>query len=364
MATIEKIQRREGFVYKAKVRKQGHPTTTRSFKTRTAAERWARKLEAAIDDGNAGLTNEAQKHTLKQAIKRYREEVLPSLRPETARKYKQHLDHWQEELGHLRLSDCRPDKIAAVRDKLIQQGKSPATCNRYLSSLGSVMSTCVKRWHWLPVSPMQQVQKAAGENKSTRYLSDNELTRLLKACRESESSDLLLAVLLSITTGARQGEILGLRWKDVDLAAGIIRVRADVETKTKGGIRSLPIAAQVLPLLKARFDDWQTRQKGKVVPLNDPQLLFPSKTSRNQPIRLRRSWVTALGRAGISNFRWHDLRHSCASFLAKGGASLIEIGAVLGHKSANTTKRYAHLTEKHGHDLLRGMADELLGVGE
>ena len=125
MATIEKIQRREGVVYKAKVRKQGHPTTTRSFKTRTAAERWARKFEAGIDEGNAGITLEGQKHTLNDAIKRYRAELLPDLRPETRRKYEQHLDHWQPKLGHLRLSDCRPDKIAAVRDELTASGKAP-----------------------------------------------------------------------------------------------------------------------------------------------------------------------------------------------------------------------------------------------
>ena len=222
-----------------------------------------------------------------------------------------------------------------------------------------MLTACVKQWHWLQISPLQQVAKGSEHNAGTRFLSEDELQRLLAACRESESPDLLLAVLLSITTGARQGEILNLRWKDIDLQAGVVRVRVDSETTTKGGIRSLPITAQVLPLLQARK---KQRQQGKVTPLTDDGLLFPSRVSDKQPVQLRTPWETALRRAGIEHFRWHDLRHSCASFLARNGASLLEIGNVLGHKSANTTKRYAHLSEQHTHALVRGMADDLLGT--
>ncbi|MCF8014673.1 MAG: site-specific integrase [Chromatiaceae bacterium] len=375
MATIEKVHRESGTVYKAKVRKQGHPTVTRSFKTRSAAERWGRKYEAQIDEGNAGLISEAQQHKLADAIKKYRAEFLPKLRSETARKYEQHLDYWEPHLGHLRLSELTAAKIAEHRDLLATtpipskaksadkagppRYRSPATINRHLATLGAVLTACVKQWHWLQISPLQQVAKGSENNAGTRYLSEDELQRLLAACRESESPDLLLAVLLSITTGARQGEILKLRWKDIDLQAGVVQVRVDNETSTKGGIRSLPIAAQVLPLLQARK---KQRQQGKVTPLNDDGLLFPSRVSDKQPVQLRTPWETALRRAKIEHFRWHDLRHSCASFLARNGASLLEIGNVLGHKSANTTKRYAHLSEQHTHALVRNMADGLLGT--
>jgi integrase len=358
MATVEKVLRREGTVYKAKVRRDGHPTTCRTFKTRSDAERWARKLEAGIDRDDAGLTNEGQKHTLADAVARYRSEVLPELRRETARKYRQHLDLWGAKLGHLRLSELAPAKIAETRDELTAAGRAPATVNRHLATLAAVLTACAKRWHWLAASPMRQVQKPTERNGGTRFLSEPELSRLLDACRKSESSDLYLAVLLSITTGARQGEILGLRWSDLDLSAGTMVVRADAETTTKGGARSLPIVPEALRLLQARKD---TEREGKVTALRDPGLVFPSKVTRSKPVSLRTPWETALRRAGIESFRWHDLRHSAASFLAKGGASLLEIGTVLGHKSANTTKRYAHLTEQRTHDLVRGMAEKLLG---
>jgi integrase len=367
MATIEKVQRQAGMVYKAKVRKQGHPTVTKSFKTRTAAERWARKLEAAIDEDDAGLTNEAQRHTLTQAITRYTAEVLPERRPNTRRPYEIHLNYWRPKLGHLKLSELSAAKIDACRDELAAAGKAPATVNRYLATLAAVLTAAVKRWHWLKTSPMREVHKSAEGNGGTRFLSEAELSRLLAACRESASPDLYLAVLLSITTGARQGEILGLRWKDVDLEAGVLRVRVDNETTTKGGVRSLPIASQVLPLLIERNRRRQeARKAGKVAPLHADAdaLVFPSRVTATKPVQLRQPFETALRRAEIERFRWHDMRHSAASFLAKGGASLLEIGAVLGHKSANTTKRYAHLTEDHTHELVRGMADAVLGRGE
>lgn len=362
MATIEKVARQSGVVYKAKVRRDGHPTVCKTFKTRSLAERWARKLETGIDADDSGLTHEAQKHTLAEAIGQYRADILPTLRPETARKYAQHLDLWDSQLGHLRLSEIEPRKIAPVRDTLIGAGKAPATVNRYLATLAAVLTACVKRWHWLAVSPMRQVQKPSEHNGGTRFLSEPELQRLLAACRESASPDLYLAVLLSISTGARQGEILGLRWQDLDLAASTMTVRADAETRTKGGVRSLPIAPEAVGLLKTRQEAREKARKGadKVRPLRDAGLVFPSRVSTNQPVALRTPWETALKRAGIEHFRWHDLRHSAASFLAKSGASLLEIGAALGHRSANTTKRYSHLTEKHTHDLLRGMADRLL----
>lgn len=379
MATIEKLQRASGTVYKAKVRKQGHPTVTRTFKTRSAAERWARKFEASIEEDNAGLVSEGQKHTLADAIARYRREILPTRNASTIPNYTRHLLHWETTLGHLRLSELTPARIAGCRDDLSTTPipskrpdaepsplsyRSPSTVNRYLATLAAVLTACVKRWHWLKDSPMRQVDKPSEDNARTRFLSKDELQRLLAACRESRSPDLYLAVLLAITTGARQGEILGLRWRDVDLDRGLLHLRVDNETATKGGVRSLPIAAQLLPLFKDRLAELEA-ESGLDTPKQEARiqsaLVFPGRISANTPIYLRRSFENALMRAGIEDFRWHDLRHSAASFFAANGASLLEIGAVLGHKTAQTTKRYAHLTEQATHALVRGTADKLLG---
>jgi integrase len=349
MATIERVSRKAGTVYKAKVRRQGHRTVTKSFKVRSDAVKWARQYEAELDRDDAGLTTPAQKNTLRACIARFRKDRMPELAHGTQVAYDAHLRFWDEHLGHLRLSELRPAKISELRDGLRAQGKKPASVNRYLAALAAVMTQAIKQWHLLESNPVQRVAKLTENNARDRFLSQEELVRLLEACQESKSPDLHLAVLLSITTGARQGEILGLRWADVDLDRGIIVLR---HTKNKDS-RTLAVADQVLPLLEQRKAD----QSGT-------GLVFPSRASPNQPVNLRDGFLAAVDRAGLGDFHWHDLRHSCASFLAAEGASLREIGEVLGHRSVEATRRYSHLTEQHAHTLVRGLADKLLGNGQ
>lgn len=350
MATIRKLPQKDGsFHWQAVVRKEGRPARYATFHTRTDAVRWARTQEVDLERDDSGITTEAHRHTLQQAIDRYRREVLPELRPSTQYSYQIHLVWWEAQLGTLHLAELHPARIATCRDLLIKAGKSPATVTRYLATLASVITAAVRRWHWLPSSPLAQVSKPTVRNERQRFLTEDELSRLLAACRESSSRDLLLAVLLAVSTGARQGEILGLRWRDIDLERGILHLRAGIETVTKGGSRSVALAAEVAPLLEARAATGTLAE----------DLIFPSRVTRRHPIDLRKPFSTALERACIKDFHWHDLRHACASFLAKDGASLLEIGAILGHRNASTTKRYSHLTEDHAHELTRRMSRRL-----
>lgn len=355
MATITKLQRKGGTVYKARVRRQGQSgQISKNFTFHADAVKWAKQQEASIERDDSGLTNTAQKHTLAEVTTRYRAERLPELAPGTQVAYDAHLRFWEQKMGHLRLSDLRPDKIAEYRDALRADNKKPASVNRYLAALGAVMTQCVKHWHIIETNPVQRVAKLVENNARQRFLSESELARLLDACRQSASPDLYTAVLLSITTGARKREILELRWCDIDLTAGVILL----EHTKNGDARTLAIADQVLPMLKDRK---AARSGGAVIPLRDDGLVFPGRISKNKPVHLREAFDKALERADIRDFHWHDLRHSCASFLAEGGASLRQIGEVLGHRSVEATRRYSHLTEQKAHDLVRGLGNKLLG---
>jgi len=385
MATITKLTRSDGSVaYKARVRRQGHDgETSKTFSTKKDADRWAKQFEVQLERDDAGLANEAQRHTLADAIKRYRLEILPTKNASTQPNYGRHLDYWEGKLGHLRLSEVQAVKIAECRDELArtpqkakreggdERPRSQTTVRRYLATLQAVLSACVKRWHWLADTPLRQVEKPSESSGRMRFLSEEELVRLLDACRESTSPDLLLAVLLAITTGARSGELLSLRWRDVDHDQGLLQVRTENETTTKGGIRVLALVPQVQPMMRNRFERAKARElerqhKANVIESRDlgSDLVFPSRVSANKPIDLRKPFETALAKAKIVDFRWHDLRHSAASFLAKRGASLLEIGAVLGHKTTQTTKRYSHLAPSHTHNLVHALADDLLGKPE
>jgi len=356
MATVTKIARPSETVYKARIRRPGQGQLSKTFRYKSDAEKWAKQQEAALVRDDTGLTTPAQKHTLREVIARYRTERLPELAPGTQVAYDIHLRFWDEHLGHFKLSELRPDKIAELRDNLREQGKKPAGVNRYLAALAAVLTRCVKHWHILESNPVQRVAKLTENNARERFLTEVELARLLNTCRESNSPDLYTAVLLSITTGARQGEVLGLRWSDVDFQRGIITLR---HTKN-GDSRTLAIAAQVLSLLKERKAN---REQSNVTALHDNGLVFPSRVSANQPVNLRDGFNAAVKRAGLGDFHWHDLRHSCASFLAESGASLRQIGEVLGHRSVEATRRYSHLTEQNAHELVRDLGDKLLGTG-
>ena len=352
MATFRKLPQKDGTIHwQAVIRKEGRPARYATFHTRTDAVRWAKAQEVDIERDDTGITTEAHRHTLAQVLDRYRREVLPDLRPSTQYSYRIPLTWWEAQLGTLRLADIHPARIAACRDLLTQDGKSPATVTRYLATLGAALTAAVRLWHWLPASPLAQVHKPTVSNARTRFLTEDELRRLLTACRESTSPDVLLAVMLAISTGARQGEILNLRWRDLDLERGIIHLRAGLETTTKGGSRGVALTAEVAPLLRERA----------AAGVDPAALVFPSRVTRSHPIDLRKPFETALERAGITDFRWHDLRHSAASFLAMDGASLLEIGVILGHRNPSTTKRYSHLTEQHGHNLTRNMSRRLGG---
>lgn len=208
--------------------------------------------------------------------------------------------------------------------------RSGPTVNRYRSAFMAVCSWALKQrlvprtWQ----NPCHGVEPQPEKGGIVRFLSDAERASLLAACRESSWPRLYLIVLMAITTGARRGELLSLTWGDVNLERRIAHVHA-----TKNGHpRALPLVDQVVTELR-RFASERPQA-----------LLFAGKSRTGRPRHFETSWRHALARAGIERFRFHDLRHTCASYLAQNGASLLEIADVMGHRQLAMVKRYAHLT--------------------
>ena len=351
MATFKRRTNTAGETrYTAIVRKKGRPPETATFGSLTKARAWAKQLEAAVEAGKLPST-EARKHTLTELIDRYKADILP--RKRNANRQGQQLEWWKQQLGAYLLSDCTPARIAEYRDKLASQpiaprGKSdkpaqmrsPASVNRYLAALSHVFTVAVKEYGWLDNNPCLKVTRKKEAPGRVRFLSDDERERLLAACLQSANEHLHDAVLLALTTGGREMEILGLRWSDVDLNAGTVTFH---QTKN-GETRAVPVRGGALTVLKAR---------AKVRRL-DTDLLFPGGNPQ-RPVEFRRSWETALKRAGIEHFRWHDLRHTAASYLAMAGCSSVEIAEMLGHKTLQMVRRYSHFSPAH----LTSIADKL-----
>jgi integrase len=171
----------------------------------------------------------------------------------------------------------------------------------------------------------------------TRYLSDDELTAVL-AEAEKHSPVMLAAVTVALATGARMGEMLRLTWADVDFPRSTIRFCA---RSPKGKLLTKARTARSVHLPGIAIDALKAVKADTVVSTSHV-FLYRDGTPMNGD-RLDDQWNDIRKAAGLVDFRWHDFRHSCASFLAQHGSTLLEIGSVLGHKRAQTTLKYAHL---------------------
>lgn len=352
MANIEKRTSKEGKVsYRVKVRLKGFPTQQTTFDRLTDARKWAQQTESAIREGRHFKTTEAKRRTLGEMIERYISDILPT-KPKNSKNTLLHLTWWKEELGQFSLADISPALIAEKRDALAsgitkrKTLRSPSTVVRYMAALSHAFTIAIKEWGWIEDSPMGRVTKPKEPRGRVRFLSDEERNHLLEECKKSDSQYLYTAVVLALSTGGRKAEILGLTWKDIDLNRGIITLH---ETKN-GERRALPLAGHARDLIQ---------QMCKIRHVQCA-FVFPSKNLQ-APIDLRTPFENALKRANITDFRWHDLRHSCASYLAMNGASLAEIAEILGHKTLQMVKRYAHLSEAHTSKVVARMNEAIFG---
>lgn len=356
MATIQKRTNAAGKTsYRAMIRVKGFPAESASFDRKTDAREWAAKTERAIRERRHFGTD--RKHTFTELVGAYREAAAPRLKTWQVRE--DHLKRWREAFGAgCLLTEITPERIAAERDKLKTEAtkrgsvRSGPTVARYLATLSACLSFAQKELHWIPSNPASQVRKPKEAPGRIRYLDQEEIPRLLDACRNSTCPDLLPAAVLALTTGGRREEILGLRWAQVDFQSRRITLKAG-ETKNGEG-RPLPLSRQAFELLQER---------AKVRRLNDDRVFPPTaRAKKAEYIDLRKPWETALKQAGIEDFHWHDLRHTAASYLAMSGVSPLEISKILGHKTMAMVSRYSHLAPDRVSELGDALADKL-GLG-
>jgi integrase len=349
MAWIQKVEGKRGVRWKAVIRRRGYPPTSETFDRKTDAAKWARGVEAKIEAGKFQDQSQARRHTVGDLIDRYIAEIIPQKKAGEDQIFQ--LRQWKTELGLLRLSELTPDRIIKARDKLMKrEGNdglvSNSTVNRYHAALHHALTVAEKQYGWIELNPMRRVPKLKEPQGRVRYLSDEERTALLDACTNSGNPYLLPIVLIAITTGMRRGEIENLTWGDIDWQQDRIVIQ-----EPKNNLR------RSAPLLKIAKD---------VLALQRPEspevgsLVFPGRNG-DRPIVIAKAWYRALSEAGIENFRFHDLRHTTASYLAMNGASIPEIAAVLGHKSHQMASRYAHLSDSHTRSVIERTMGRIFG---
>lgn len=367
MATF---QRRKNGKYTASIRVKGYKHLSATFNRLTDAKTWANGVESDMRTGKYIDVSETVKHTLGELIDRYIAEKLPQRRQAEQLTFKNQLLWWKSEIGKIYVKEVTPNLIATKRDKLIEEPnlnstikhklKSGSTVNRYLATLSIVFTKAIKEWGWANDNPILRVDKCKESKARTRFLDADEQKRLLEACKESSTPLLYMLVVIALSTGARQGEILNLKWNNLKFNDANKEVTLYFMDTKNGENRSVTIGSLAYKLLK----EHQKSESGKKVRnINSKNLVF-ARPEGDKPYYMRRQWNNALKRAGITDFRFHDLRHTTASNLAMNGASLRDIGEILGHKTPAMTQRYSHLTQKYTTKILKELNDKQFGEVE
>jgi len=352
MASLERRVTSSGETrWRAKVRVNGYPTLTKTFRTKKDAQFWANELELKANSGQS-LEAEISKTLMSDLILRYRNDCLDDKKSRID--YERHLDYWDDRIGQYYVTNVTPSLISSEKQKLLRTNtvfnklRSPQTVNRYLATLSGVFTTAVKEWNLLNNNPVYQVKKFPSGKSRIRYLSQEELPRLLKVCEKDPK--LLLAVHLSLATGGRKSEIMNLRWEQIDFENQIVFIHG-ADTKNSES-KVLNIRGKAYELLSECYYN---------EPVKSGFIFLNPKTGK--PKDFSKAFRNAMKEAEITNFRWHDLRHTFASYLAMSGASQPVLMKALGHKSPAMTKVYTHLANDYLGNMIEDMSNKFITPG-
>lgn len=236
-----------------------------------------------------------------------------------------HLTWLDQFLRTQKLAEIDRDLIEFIAKKKEQSNVSLTTVNRILELIRAILNRAHKEWGWLDKTPPIRMRKI--ENKRIRWLTKQEANRLLKELPPhlNEMASFTLA------TGLRESNVTQLKWEQIDLTKKHALIHAD-ESKSKRPI-PVPLNKQAISILKAQI--------GK----ND----IYAFTYQGKPVTRcnNHAWQKALKRAGINDFRWHDLRHTWASWHVQNGTPLHELQQLGGWSNYETVLRYAHLSSEH-----------------
>ena len=252
---------------------------------------------------------------------------------------KSRLKRLNEKFGDWKLREIDSDAVSSFLKLLSDEGKSKATLNRYRGLLGSIFSMAV-RWRLMGSNPVRLVKPVRETNQRDRFLIPGEVAALLRECPPW----LRPIVQTAVNTGMRREEILSLTWDRVNTQHRTIHL-----TKTKNGhARVVPVNEELWKVLSSLPRH-----------LHSPYVFAKKDGARYHPDGLKKAFSGALKRAGIEDFRFHDLRHCAASILVMAGVDLFTVSQLLGHRTLAMTKRYAHLAPSHLSDAAQALGRAL-----
>jgi integrase len=304
--------------WQVKIRRRGYPAITKTFSTKAKAEYWARSVESEMDGGTFVSRAEAETTTLKEALQRYLSEITPFKKG--ARQENDRIKVWMShDLASRYLANLRSVDFAQYRDQKLAAGAGASTIRNHLNIISHLFTIARKEWGMESLqNPIQNIRMPKQPPGRERRLESHEESMLL---HEAEYP-LRHLIILALETGMRLGELLGMRWENINLKKSVVVL---VETKN-GERRVVPLsskAKEVIISLPRHIEGW----------------LFPGLSSSNVSHR----FADLCKRNKISGLRFHDLRHEATSRLFERGLDMMEVASITGHKTLHMLRRYTHL---------------------
>lgn len=345
------IYKRKNGSWRALVTVQGQ-RLTRSFKRKREGQEWIRKLLDEIDNG---LLFDSTLITLSEFMDEWLVSTEPAVRFNTFKQYKQvSSQHITPILGTKRLRDIKPEHIQRLYNLKIRNGSSPRTVQLIHSVIHRALVHAVKLG-LIPRNPDDATTPPRPKRKAMQFFDENQVQQLLITGQATEDRFSALYH-LAIASGMRQGELLGLKWGDIDWEAGVVQVQRQItrkkgggftftSPKTESGTRRIDLGSTTLLVLK---EHQQTQFKEMMAAgerWQDHDLVFPSTIGTPQDRdHLRRRYKRFLKKAGLPVIRFHDLRHTAAALMLNNNIPVIVVSRRLGHAQPSITLDvYGHL---------------------
>lgn len=343
----------EGSIYKrpngkwqAQVSIHGH-RVSKTFTNKVDARDWIYQLEG---QKGRGLTSEKAQLTVAEYLETWLEQVSMSLRPKTLYQYRGIVkNHLAPSLGQHKLISLTAARIQQLVTEMHNSGKGPRTIQITHAVLRRALASA-KRLGLIRENAAVGIQLPRVKRQEMIILSKKDIGKLLSEVAGTWIAPILQ---LALTTGMRQGEMLGMQWRDVDFATSTISVRRQLqrvpgkglvlsEPKTITGIRTVQLGRRSLKILMTQWNYLQD------VNDKDPEprdLVFQSSVGTPvEPRNVLRTFKQALDQAGLPKIRFHDLRHTAASLMLASGRPIINVSRQLGHSKPSTTLDiYGHL---------------------
>lgn len=320
------------------------------FKTQREAREWVQKTTIQVDDG---LSFSATQITFKEFMHYWLDSAKPSIRPNTVRQYGYVVNnHIPDGLGKVKLKDLRPEMIQVLINKKLEEGLSTRTVELIFAVVRRALNQAVQQ-SILPRNPIKGVTKPKPKRPEMVTLTDTQVRTLLLAVRDTRFEALYQ---IAVTTGMRKGEILGLKWSDLDWVNRTLHVQRQLlrinnqglvfdAPKSKASRRVIVLGEATIEKLRGHQTLQHKERLFAGERWQEYDLIFPSTIGTPmEPRNCVRHFKETLREANLPNVRFHDLRHSAASLMLQQGTHPKIVQERLGHASISLTlDTYSHV---------------------